>query len=63
MGAAHERLGLALRVAHLLGDYTCRTEHATFMNEVNEAIDTVRSEHPEAFDGETVKTSGSTSSR
>jgi hypothetical protein len=39
-------------------DYTCRTEHASFMNEVNEAIDTVKSEHPEAFDGESVKNVG-----
>jgi len=38
--------------------YSCRTEHASFMSEVNEAIDTVKSEHPEAFDGETVKNVG-----
>jgi len=39
-------------------NYTCRTEHATFMGEVNEAIDTVKSDHPEAFDGETVSNVG-----
>jgi hypothetical protein len=38
--------------------YTCRTERASFMNEVNEAIDTVKSEHPEAFDGDHIKNVG-----
>ncbi len=38
--------------------YTCSTEHPSFLNEVNEAIDTVKTEHPEAFDGETVKNVG-----
>ena len=38
--------------------YTCRTEHSSFIGEVNEAIDTVQSEHPEAFDGDAVKNVG-----
>jgi len=34
--------------------YTCRTEQASFKNEVDEAIDIVKAEHPEAFDGDKV---------
>jgi hypothetical protein len=34
--------------------YTCRTEGATFQDELDEAIEIVRSEHPEAFDGNRV---------
>jgi len=38
--------------------YTCRTEHASFSDELDEAIDTVKHEHPEAFDGDHVKNVG-----
>lgn len=38
--------------------YTCRTEAATFKNELEEAIDIVKSEHPEAFDGERIRNVG-----
>ncbi len=39
-------------------DYTCRTEQASFKNELNEAIDKVKREHPQAFDGDSVKNVG-----
>ncbi len=39
-------------------DYTCRTEQASFKNELNEAIDRVKREHPQAFDGDYVKNVG-----
>jgi hypothetical protein len=39
-------------------NYSCRTEHASFRSELDEVLDTVKSEHPEAFDGETVKNVG-----
>ena len=38
--------------------YTCRTEAPTFKEEVDDAIDTVKREHPETFDGDTVKNVG-----
>jgi hypothetical protein len=34
--------------------YSCRTEGATFQDELEEAIDVVKREHPQAFDGERV---------
>jgi hypothetical protein len=38
--------------------YSCRTEAPTFQGELEDAIDTVRREHPEAFDGDQVKNGG-----
>jgi hypothetical protein len=38
--------------------YSCRTEAPTFAEDVNDAIDTVKREHPEAFDGDEVKNVG-----
>jgi hypothetical protein len=38
--------------------YSCRTEAPTFDVEVNDAIDTVKAEHPEAFDGDNVRNGG-----
>ena len=38
--------------------YTCRTEAPTFQDELEEAIDTVKREHPEAFDDDNVKNVG-----
>jgi hypothetical protein len=35
-------------------NYSCRTEGATFQDELEEAIDTVKREHPQAFDGDQV---------
>lgn len=38
--------------------YSCRTEAPTFQGDLEEAIDTVKREHPEAFDGDQVKNVG-----
>ena len=38
--------------------YKCRTEAATFQADLNEAIDAVKREHPEAFDGDNVRNVG-----
>jgi hypothetical protein len=34
--------------------YACRDETPTFMNEVNDSIDTLKAQHPEYFNGETI---------
>jgi hypothetical protein len=38
--------------------YSCRTEGATFLDELEEAIDIVKQRHPEAFDGDRVTNVG-----
>ena len=38
--------------------YSCRTEAPTFQDDLEDAIDTVKGEHPEAFDGDQVKNVG-----
>jgi hypothetical protein len=38
--------------------YSCRTEAPTFQGDLEDAIDTVKREHPEAFDGDQVKNVG-----
>ena len=38
--------------------YSCRTEASTFQDDLEDAIDTVKREHPEAFDGDQVKNVG-----
>ena len=38
--------------------YKCRTEAATFQADLKEAIDAVKREHPEAFDGDNVRNVG-----
>jgi len=38
--------------------YSCRTEDPTFQGELEDAIETVKREHPEAFDGDQVKNGG-----
>lgn len=38
--------------------YTCRDETPSFLTEVSDAIDTLKLQHPEYFDGETVRNIG-----
>jgi hypothetical protein len=38
--------------------YSCRTEAPTFQDDLEEAIETVKREHPEAFEGDSVKNGG-----